>query len=212
MRKKALFVLMSIMMVMGLACGCGKEEKKETQQTEKTSEKATEEEKKDATSEVALNKQGNPLEVALVDIVEEDTDDWKAWIKISTLYDPELSMYSSDLIPQNTQAIVVTFTVSNMDCEAQEMYWCYQLGAVGETVAVWDNTSPADKLMVDGDGTYTFVFDANKALGAPIDTVESFQMVFPGLTETTTTTVKVKSAVAITNASDVANYTSNKVE
>ena len=173
---------------------------------------APEETVKTAASAVKLLEQGNPKKIPLMDIVEESSEDWKAWIKVSTAFDPELSVYSSDMVPANTQAIVVTFKVSNMDCGQQTMYWCYQLIGENGTVSVWNDTSPTDQLTVTGDGTYQFVFDATKALGGAIVTVESLQMVFPGLTETTTTTVELLEAKAITDASDIGLFTSGKLE
>ncbi len=179
---------------------------------EESGEVVTEEASVQAASAVKLWEQGNPTTITLSDIVEESSDDWKAWIKVSTAFDPTLSVYSADLIPQSTQAVVVTFKVSDLDCGTQNMYWCYQLITGDGTVSLWNDTSTADQLTIDGDGTYQFVFDANKALGAPIDKVESLQIVLPGLTETTTTKVEFLGAKAITDANDVSLFVTGKVE
>ncbi len=197
--------LLLIMLV--VACcltGCKKEET-----TEK--EVATTEGKKE-TLGTSLSLQGNPTEINLVDIVEEGDTDWKAWIKMSTAFDPTLSVYNNFSFPASTQAVVVTFNVSDMDCEQQDMYWCYQLITADGTVSLWDDTSSADKLTITGDGKYQFVFDATKALGTPIQTVESLQMVFPGLTETTTTKVELLSAVAYDNTEDISKLVSKKLD
>lgn len=165
-----------------------------------------------AASAKKLLEQGNPKKINLVDIVEGSGDDWKAWIKISTAFDPTLSVYSTDSFPSETKAVVITFSVSNMDCEQQDMYWCYQLATADGSVSLWNDTSAADKLTVTGDGKYQFVFDATKALGGAITGVESLQIVFPGLTETTTTVVELESAIALTDEADISLYESKKLD
>ncbi len=162
------------------------------------------------TSAVKMKEQGNPTEILLADIAEESGDAAHAWIKISTQYDPTLSMYSYDLIPSGTIAIAVTFTVSNFDCEKSTLYWGYQLASGGKTFAVWDGTSPADTLTVTEDGTYTIVFNANTALGGPIETIESFQLVFP-CTMDTSTEVSIESAKCITDEADLAYFVTGAV-
>lgn len=159
-----------------------------------------------------MMEQGNPLTVKLSDIAEAGGDDFKAWIKISTAFDPELSMYQSDMIPEKTAGIVVDFTVDGMDIDKTEMYWCYQITSGGESISLWDNTSAADKLTVDGDGSYRLVFDAGKALGGTIDLVESLQMVFPGISETTSTTVTVDYAGHIDQSMDMADFVTGKIQ
>lgn len=210
--KKALGILL-ISALFLTACG-GEKQSGATEPEIKTESAVSDgkEEAPAAASAVALCKQGNPTTISLADIAEESKEDYKAWIKVSTAFDPELSVYSADLIPENTQAIVVQFQVSNMDCGEQDMYWCYQLITADGTVSLWDDTSAADKLHITGDGTYQFVFDAGKALGMPIVTVESLQMVFPGLTETTQTTVELLDAKAITDAGEVSLFTSGKLD
>ncbi len=180
--------------------------------TKETTSAVSEETTTGPVSASLLTVQGNPLAINLSDIVEEGTEDYKAWIKISTLYDPEDSMYNSDSIPFNCSGIVVTFKISDMDCEPVELYWCYQLTSNGETVAVWDDTSKSDKLLVSEDGTYTMVLDTQKAFQGTIETMESLQIVFPGLTETTTTKFEVLDAVSIIDSSDLSYYTTGKTE
>lgn len=223
MKLKKVLCMMLLSTLVLAACGSenavkGNDSKSEVESEntvaviEESSEVVTEEANVQAASAVKLWEQGNPTTIILSDIVEESSDDWKAWIKVSTAFDPTLSVYSSDLIPQNTQAVIVQFKVSNLDCGTQNMYWCYQLITADGTVSLWNDTSAADQLTIDGDGTYQFVFDANKALGTPIDKVESLQMVLPGLTETTTTKVEFMGAKAITDANDVSLFTTGKVE
>lgn len=150
--------------------------------------------------------QGNPTTINLAEIAEESEDTYNAWIKISTIYDPELSMYSSDSVPEGTTGIVVDFTVSGMDVDEATLYWCYELVSGGETVSVWDDTSPADKLTINGDGSYRMVFDAEKALGGTIDSICSLQIVFPGISETTTTSVTVDSAGYVDSSMNISDF------
>ena len=165
-----------------------------------------------APSARSLKEQGNSAKIYLADIVEGKGDDWKAWIKVSTAFDPTLSVYSADLIPENTEGFVVNFKVKDMDCGEQTMYWCYQFKTASGTVSLWNDSSAADKLTITGDGTYQFVFDAMKAVGEPILQVESLQIVFPGLTEKTTTIVELTGAKAVTDAADLAFFATGKVE
>ncbi len=165
-----------------------------------------------AASAYSLKEQGNPTKVYLADIVEGKGENWKAWIKISTAFDPTLSVYSCDLIKENTEGFVVNFKVQDMDCGEQTMYWCYQFKTASGIVSLWNDTSAADKLTISGDGTYQFVFDAITAVGEPILQVESLQMVFPGLSENTTTIVELTGAKAVTDAADLAFFATGKVE
>lgn len=155
---------------------------------------------------VSMLRQGNPTSIALADIVETD----KAWIKISTQFDKELSMYECSSLELDTIAIAVTFTVSDFDCGESTLYWGYQLISGGETYSVWDGTSPADTLTITEDGKYMMVFDAQKALGGTIDTIESFQIVFP-CGETTTAKVSVGSVMCITDSTELEYFVTGPV-
>lgn len=202
--KKITAFLLAALMVFAILSGCAANEGEGTTDVTETAPQAP------VTSAVKMKEQGNPTEILLADIAEESGDAANAWIKISTQYDPTLSIYSYDLIPSGTIAIAVTFTVSNFDCGESTLYWGYQLISGGQTFAVWDGTSPADTLTVNGDGTYTIVFNANTALGGPIETIESFQLVFPCTMETLTE-VSVDSAKCITDEADLAYFVTGAV-
>lgn len=156
---------------------------------------------------VEMVKQGNPTSINLADIAETD----KAWIKISTQFDKDLSMYMYDTIPSGTCAIAVKFTISDFDCGESNLYWGYQLISGGETYAVWDGTSVADTLTVTDNGKYMIVFDAQKAIGGNIDTIESFQLVFPCGSESTTTKVSVNSVKCITDPAELEYFVTGPV-
>ncbi len=222
MRKAALFT----MFLAAALCfaACGKSEGGASQQTQAAdgTDAAGEDNKEgetggqDGDSPGELPKanrmveQGNPLSVKLSDIAEESGDTFNAWIKISTAFDPELSMYQSDMIPEGTKGIVVDFTVEGMDIDGTVMYWCYQITSGGESISLWDDTSGADKLTVDGNGSYRAVFDAQKALGGDIDKIESLQLVFPGISETTSTVVTVDYAGYIDGSMDLSDFVTGK--
>lgn len=221
MKAKKLLVMLCFALILLAACG-SKEQAADPTPTTAPTETPTPEPTATSTptpsptpqaaSARSLKEQGNPTKIYLADIVEGKGSDWKAWIKVSTAFDPTLSVYSYDLIPENTEGFVVNFKVKDMDCGEQTMYWCYQFKTASGTVAVWNDTSTADKLTITGDGTYQFVFDAIKAVGEPILQVESFQMVFPGLTENTTTIVELTGAKAVTDAADLSFFSTGKVE
>jgi len=216
---KKLLVMLCFALILLAACGA-KEQEADPTPTVAPTETPTPEPTATSTptptpgpaSARSLKEQGNPTKIYLADIVEGKGDDWKAWIKVSTAFDPKLSVYSYDLIPENVEGFVVNFKVSDMDCGEQTMYWCYQFKTASGTVSLWNNSSAADQLTIAGDGTYQFVFDAIKAIGEPILQVESLQMVFPGLTEKTTTIVELTGAKAVTDAADLSFFATGKVE
>lgn len=223
MKAKKFLVMLCFAMIMMAACGSKKQEAEPTATpvpTATTAPTATPEPTATPTpsptpqpaSAVALVKQGNPTKIYLAEIAEGKGKDCKAWIKVSTAFDPTLSVYSYDLIPENTEGFVVNFKVKDMDCGEQTMYWCYQFKTASGTVSLWNDSSAADKLTITGDGKYQFVFDAIKAIGEPILQVESFQMVFPGLSEDTTTIVELTGAQAVTDAADLSFFATGKVE
>lgn len=220
--KREKMLLMGCLVVFTLAvCGCGKTEQEQTPTPSPTctatpeptaTSTPTPTPTPQAASAYSLKKQGNPTKIYLADIVEGKSEPYKAWIKVSTAFDPTLSIYSSDLIQENTEGFVVNFKVTDMDCGEQTLYWCYQFKTASGTVSLWNDTSAADKLTISGDGSYQFVFDAIKAVGEPILQVESFQMVFPGLSENTTTVVELTGAKAVTDAADLAFFQTGKIE
>lgn len=164
------------------------------------------------TSAVDMREQGNMTRIQLADIMETSGDAYAAWIKISTQFDPELSMYSYDTMPAGTIAIIVDFTVSHFDESEATLYWGYQLISNGTSQSVWDGTSAADTLMITEDGSYTIVFDAQKALGGPIDSIESFQLVFPSQSETPATEVSVTRVRCLTDENDLQYVSSGRTE
>lgn len=217
MKVKKYLVLLCFAMVMMAACGSEKQEAAPTETPVPTATTAPTETPTPTptplpASAVSMVKQGNPTKIYLAEIAEGKGDDCKAWIKVSTAFDPTLSVYSYDVIPENTEGFVVNFKVKDMDCGEQTMYWCYQFKTASGTVSLWNDTSAADKLTITGDGSYQFVFDAIKAIGEPILQVESFQMVFPGISEETTTIVELTGAYAVTDAADLASFATGKVE
>ena len=207
MKKKLLVLMLACSMVISSCGQSGSDDgEKKTQATtneaadagasgEETTQAPEEDENK-----WPLTAQGNPLAPDLNEILEEDENGtYTAWIKISTQYDPELSMYLYDNIPEGTTKIVVDFSITGFDIPAGSTtaYWCYQLTAGGEGYSVWDESSPTEKLEITGDGDYTITFDAGQYLAGPIEEIQSLQIVFPGFNETTSTVIAVKEASAV---------------
>jgi hypothetical protein len=165
----------------------------------------------------SMQKQGNPTSFNLNTIAENK--DNRLWIKVSTQYDPELSMFDYTSMPEGTKAIAVTFDISDFDQEASLMYWCYQLKGgdySDKSLSVWDNTSPTDQLTITSDGRYVLVFDAKKALNGELTLIESLQMVFEckdlDATSTTATGFSCVDVECITDENELANYVTGKVE
>lgn len=212
------FRLLGILIATTLMVACGKANDSTKNTTDNTQETATLDENsvEEAFSQIAsaveMKEQGNPTSIYLADIMEESGDAYAAWIKISTQFDPELSMYSYDTMASGTEAIVVDFTVTNFDESEATLYWGYQLTSSGSSYSVWDGTSVADTLTITEDGSYTIVFDAAKALGGPIESIESFQLVFPAQSDTTGTRVSVTKVTCITDAADLQYVSTGKAK
>lgn len=206
MRKKFVGKIFSFAVLMSvILTGCG-----ETPKTPAAPEKETEAPAETVTKEepkyTAFLDQGNPHSIVLGDIAEDD----KAWIKISTAFDPELSMYSSDVIPQKVTAFVVDFEVTGLE-NASTLYWCYMLDSGENTFSVWDDSSNSDKLEITEDGKYRFVFDAKKALGGNADVVSSLQIVFPNISDATKTQFSVTGAGYVLD-DDISSFVTGKTE
>ena len=208
--------LLALLTAAFLLTACGNSDGQSQDQTDTTPISNDTESGVDASaptiSAVEMKQQGNPTSIQLADIMEESGDAYAAWIKISTQFDAELSMYSYDTLAAGTIAIAVDFKVEHFDETESTLYWGYQLTSGGQSYSVWDGTSPADTLTVTEDGTYTIVFDAQKALGGPIEAIESFQLVFPAQSDTTATKVSVTKVRCITDAGDLEYLTTGKAE
>ena len=213
MRRRMVLTFLTVLMT-GILTGCGNNSGGGAQTTtapETTVAETTTPEETTAKQAAgkAMLEQGNPLEINLAEIVEKDSN---AWIKISTQFDPELSMYSYDSVSAGTAGIMVDFTVEDMDVDSATLYWCYQLTSGEKSISVWDTTSPAEQLTITGDGRYVMVFDANVALGGALDEIESLQIVFPGLSEDTSTVFEVNEARYLSSTEDMSVYVTGKVE
>jgi len=220
---KKLFIVLGLSVCLLTACGDSEEKTtgktndsakatvteaaEETEDVSESEEGADTEETVKEQTVFELVEQGNPTTIALADIVEEASDGtYKAWLKVSTLYDEDLSVYLSSTVPADTEGFVVDFKVTDFDAESSTLYWCYQLDAGGETLSVWDTSSAADQFTITEGGTYRMVLNAQTAFGTTIDSIESLQIVIPNLSETTTTTVEFLGAKAITSAEELAAY------
>lgn len=205
-------VVMTIACAAVMLAGCGNKTKSDettAQATESSEAVSKEESSAEVEPESSVKKmldQGNPHKVVLGEIAEED----KSWIKVSTAFDETLSMYSCDSISQGVTAVVVDFEVSGLETESATVYWCYMVDANGETISLWDDTSTADRLEITEDGKYRIVFDTRKALGAPMDSIQSLQLVFTNVSEETKTELTVESAGYVTDE-DISSLVSGKL-
>lgn len=162
-------------------------------------------------------KQGNLTSFNLNTIAE--TNKAEIYIKISTQFDPDLSMYDYSSMPEGTKAIAVTYDISGFDQGSAPMYWCYQLQGgdyTAKSLSCWDASSPTDKITVDADGRYMLVFNAKAALNGDLTLIESLQMVFAcgsvDAAASTATKFKCIGVECITDEAELANYVSGKVE
>lgn len=209
---------LALVLALGLALtGCGNasdsssDSQSQDQNLQSEQDISQEEVEETPASASTLLPQGNSTSVYLSEIAEDNPDGYNAWLKISTQFDPDLSMYSYDSAPADSVALIVDFSVSGYDLGSSTLYWGYQLISGGDTYSVWDGSSPADTLTITQDGSYRMVFDAATALGGTIETIESFQLVFP-CSEDTDTKVTIKQVTAITDSADLQYYTTGAID
>lgn len=194
----------------GCISGCGQEEKGDKAAI--TENDAKEEENK--SSAAAMIRSGNPDTVKLnaQDVYMEDTS--ISWVKIATIWDPELILYDASSFVQGSKAVAVTFTVSDMDVEPTTCYWNYMVvDSQGNEISCWDTSYQTDDVEITGDGKYQMVFDCSKVEGGEVAELKSLQLVFPGMKADTTTKVKVSEAVCVTDENELGTiFKTGKVE
>lgn len=194
MRKK--LVTLMLVAVLGVNClgGCGSDDTKKDSFSEVTEGPSSEAK----TTAVSLIRTANSDTVPLngKDIyMEKDTF---SYVKIATIWDPELTLYDAETFVQDSKAIAVTFEVSNMDVEPLTCYWNYMVVDSDENeIACWDTKYQTDDIEITGDGTYQIVFDYSKVEGGVVAGLKSLQLVFPTKKADTTMQVKVMDAVCI---------------
>lgn len=210
MRKK--LVTLMLVAALGVSClgGCGSDDTKKDSFSEATEEPSSEAK----TTAVSLIRTANSDTVPLngKDIyMEKDTF---SYVKIATIWDPELTLYDAETFVQDSKAIAVTFEVSNMDVEPLTCYWNYMVVDSDENeIACWDTKYQTDDIEITGDGTYQIVFDYSKVEGGVVAGLKSLQLVFPTKKADTTIQVKVTDAVCIMDEAELgAVYKTGAVE
>lgn len=211
MRKRTLAVLLMTALSVSCLGGCGGEQKEQTEATV-TGENTEKEESK--SSAAFMIRTGNPDTVSLnaQDVYMEDTS--ISWVKIATIWDPELILYDATSFVQGSKAVAVTFEVSGMDVDPTTCYWNYMIAdSEGNEISCWDTSYQTDDVEITGDGRYQMVFDCSKVEGGDVAELKSLQLVFPGMKADTTTKVKVTEAVCVTDEAELGTvYKTGKVE
>lgn len=212
MRKRTLAVLLTLAVSVSCFSGCGSEKGDETKKAATESGAKEEEERK--SSAVSMLRTGNPDTVSLnaQDVYMEDTS--ISWVKIATIWDPELILYDATSFVQGTKAVAVSFEVSDMDVEPTTCYWNYMIvDSQGNEISCWDTSYQTDDVEIAGDGSYQMVFDCSKVEGGEVAELRSLQLVFPGMKADTTTKVKVVEAVCVTDEAELGTvYKTGKIE
>lgn len=203
MRKRALVALFMFAFSVSCLAGCGSSgEDKKTKVAVTEEDPAEEEESK--TSAVSMIRTGNTDTVSLnaQDVYMEDTS--TSWVKIATVWDPELILYDATSFVQESKAVAVTFEVSDMDVAPTTCYWNYMVvDSEGNEISCWDTSYQTDDVKITGDGKYQMVFDCSKVEGGEVEELRSLQLVFPGMKADTTTKVTVTEAVCITDEAEI---------
>lgn len=210
MRKRVVAAWMVLCLTAGCFSGCGKETKEET----KPVVTADSEEKENKSGAVSMSRTGNSDTVNLnaENVYMKDTS--ISWVKIATIWDPELILYDASSFVQDSKAVVVTFEVSDMDVEPTTCYWNYMiLDSEGNEISCWDTSYRTDDVEITGDGKYQMVFDCSKVEGGEVAEIKSLQLVFPEMKADTTTKVKVLEAVCITEETELGTtYQTGRLE
>lgn len=213
MRKKLLSVVMITVVSVGFLSGCGSSKKVDTS-GEATLEATSSGNWQVETSAVSFTRTSNSDTFPLngKDIFMED--DSSSWVKIATIWDPELTIYDAESFVQDSKAIAVTFEVSDMDVESTTCYWNYQVvDSQGVEIQCWDTNYQTDDLEITGDGKYQMVYDYSKVEGQDVAKIQSLQIAFPNMKADTTTKVKVLDAVCITDENEIGSvYKTGAVE
>lgn len=146
------------------------------------------------------------------DIIDPET--MISWVKVATIWDPELTIYSADSFAQGSKAIAVTFEVSDMDLDSMKCYWNYMVFDSEDTeISCWDENYKTDDIVIEEDGKYQMVFDYSKVEGGDVAGLKSLQLVFPEMKEDTKTTVTLLDAKCIMDESEIGTiYQSGKLD
>ncbi len=217
MKKKYLAVMIAAIMIFNLT-GCGSSESSTggntaTSQSDVSSQEEGTVSNSDSTA-IPMQTTGNPAAFHLNNPEGVlDPSDGSSWVKIATIWDEELTVYSADSFAQNSVAIAVTFDVTGLDKKSQKCYWNYQvLDADGKEIQCWDDSYKTDEITITEDGTYQMVYDYSKVTDDGVLTgLQSLQLVFPKMSESTTTVVTLTDAVCIMDKSEIGDiYQSGK--
>lgn len=203
MRKKLFVLMLAAALSVGCLSGCGSD-KAEKKDSSGAATSETQKEEKVETSAVSLSRTNNLNTVSLngEDVYMED--DTFSYVKIATIWDPELTLYDAESFVKDSKAIAVTFEVSGMDVDPLTCYWNYQiLDSGNKEIACWDTKYKTDDIQITGDGTYQIVFDYSKVEGQDVAGLQSLQLVFPTKKADTTMKVKVTDAVCITDEAEL---------
>lgn len=216
MRKK--LYVMGLVTVLGFSvltgCSNGKSADTSSGSSQEQSSEADDEKKVDSTA-VALTRTANPTTFDLNN-AEGVYDETKgsSWVKIATIWDPELTPYDAESYTQGSKAIAATFQVSGLDISDMTCYWNYMVAdSAGTEYECWDDKYTTDDIKLTEDGTYQMVFDFSKLETADVAEIKSLQLVFPGTSTATTMKVEVKDAVCITDESEIGTvYKTGKLD
>lgn len=217
MRKKY-FAVLCILALSLSACGSAGDstpsENSVTDTTDSSSEAASSETAENASTAISMQTTGNSAATVLSgkDIIDPET--MISWVKVATIWDPELTIYSADSFAQGSKAIAVTFEVSDMDLDSMKCYWNYMVFDSEDTeISCWDENYKTDDIVIEEDGKYQMVFDYSKVEGGDVAGLKSLQLVFPEMKEDTKTTVTLLDAKCIMDESEIGTiYQSGKLD
>lgn len=203
MRRKFVAMVLAVSVVAGCVSGCGNSGEEASKTETGSTQQETAEETKETTA-VSLVRSANPDTVSLnaEHVYEEKTG--ISWVKIATIWDPELILFTPESFSKGSKAIAVTFEVSNMDVDPTTCYWNYMIkDSSGKEISCWDTSYKTEDVEITGDGKYQMVFDYSKVEGGDVAELQSLQLVFPGMNPETTTQVTVTEAVCIMDEAEM---------
>ena len=219
MKKKLLSLLLCLTLAAAIT-GCKENETSSStsSKTETTTEATTEPEESAEpeviSTAVDMSRAGNPGRVSLnaEGILDSKTN--LSWVKITTIWDPDLILYNPEDYVADSKGVVTTFSISGLDVESTKCYWNYMVvDSKGTEINCWDETYLTDDLEITADGTYQMVFDYSKVNNGDVAGINSLQLVFTNMSDSTAAKFETKSAKYIVDAEEIGSiYTTGIVE
>lgn len=150
-RKNVLVLGMTIVLIGAMLSGCGKNSDKKECVCDIRTVAAKKSSQNENSSAVAMKRTSNSNLIPLNN-AEGIYDEKKgsSWVKIATIWDPELTLYDTESYVKDTKAIAVTFDVTGLDIKDMKCYWNYMIAdSQGNEISCWDTNYKTDDVKIE---------------------------------------------------------------